>query len=69
MMSQPPPLTERFEPRGDRLWIAYDYSGNRTDSIYCPYRVGNHIPDEVVDIQAVKISSRWYWEVHLKKPI
>lgn len=66
MLSQPPQTTVRWSDRGNRLWIAYDAAGNRTDSIYCPYRLGNHIPEEIVGIKAIAEDERWFWEIEVQ---
>lgn len=65
MLHQPEPQTVRWEYISDRLWIAYDEAGNRTDSIYCPYRVGNQIPDEVIGIEPVSFGGQWFWEIEV----
>jgi hypothetical protein len=75
MLEQPPAETVGWVDKGDRLWLALDRKGDRLHSIYCPYRVGNKLPEEVVGIRAIIKSERrpdvaehhwWCWEVEVQ---
>jgi hypothetical protein len=67
MLRQPPANTSYFKEVGECLWIAYDSDNNKTDSISCPYRIGNRISEteKAISIKAAKINNKWFWQVGL----